>query len=83
MSDTEKRARQWAKRHLDFRYLVDSDLVGWLWPWEYQKLVERMKAHNPVRYEALKGAILPVEATRQYEKLHPDYVAAKAGGLLV
>lgn len=63
----------WARRHSDYRYLVRSDLIGWLWPSEHKRLVAKLQRKHPAHYEKLSDFILPfIPATASEQLIHPN-----------
>lgn len=61
MSDERAAALKWMRRHADYRYLIDRDLVGWLWPHEHAALLRKLQQRHPERAALVEAHILPAE----------------------
>lgn len=65
-----KRDANWAKEHK--RYLVDPELIGWLWPWHYHQILRLLEKHDSKWVEKNRHRILPYVPLEKREWLHPD-----------
>lgn len=77
MPNLNSAVRAWASGS-DFRYLVDPELIGWLWPAEHSRLVAKLKRDHPEKAALIIPHILPPVPLSSGDELHPDFVSDRS-----